>query len=249
MRSALITRRRPAISGGVYDPAVLSLTGWWPSPYSGSPLVGAASAGTSLGRDLSEATNPPAVGSGAGVGVFNGYAAPDLDGVNDKLDSPDQLGTFIDVGAFAGWVAFYADAVNADNGSGSRWANAQFMTNVTDADFGVGISDAGVHAYCDPTAGKELVIACGTGAPHAAFFRYTGTDLELAVDSGSWSTVTTSNVATLTRLMRFGTRYNAAVEFFNGRILDMGISDVALSRATLQTDVKSYINARYALSL
>ena len=50
------------IAASAFDPATLALTGWWRSGgYVSGTWTGIASAGTSGGRNLVEATNPPAV--------------------------------------------------------------------------------------------------------------------------------------------------------------------------------------------
>jgi hypothetical protein len=70
--TAFVNQKYGTTFGGIqassFNPATLSLTGWWSAGnYVSGTYTGSASAGTSGGRNLTEATVPPAVASGVGM--------------------------------------------------------------------------------------------------------------------------------------------------------------------------------------
>jgi hypothetical protein len=104
MRRARLGLRRshlvPASGGAVFDPATLSLTGWWRAAYAGSPWAPTASAGTSgtanrdLGVDSGAAT--PSVGT-----ALNGLDTADFDGSTQSMaDGDSTLDTYVSAAAY-----------------------------------------------------------------------------------------------------------------------------------------------------
>jgi hypothetical protein len=239
-------------SGGgappVFDPATLPLSVWLRASFAASPWEGVASAGTSGSHDFAEASTPPSVGT-----ALNGFDPADFNGANDVLVSADTMADFVDDDC-SGVVLFNAAAASADAGAGSRLNNPQFFGD-GNALIGFGFSSAGVHLAAWPTVGGgavERVVACGTGAWHMARFRLTDqTTLEVGVDSGAMQTTSFAGLTlhgSRTLACRIGPRGTGAGPFFNGDIAELMITKSLLSDGDFD-DIRSYFNARYALSL
>jgi hypothetical protein len=238
-----------AAAGGppAFDPGTLSLTGWW-RDYAGSPWVGTASSGDSGNNDLTEATNPP------GVSSLNSHGTADYDGTNDNLTADGTQDTYLASADGSGWVLFNADTAHADASTADFSPNFLGESNGT---WGVGFSSSGIHIFVfDGSNGlSEKLIACATGGWHLLRWKYhysSGMTLSLALDGGVWQDVTSAFGSglsgTLTGTVRSGLRYNNGTPFFDGEVADMGISDAVLTDQNF-TDVLSYVNSRYGLSL
>lgn len=235
-----------ATSAAGFDPATLSLTGWWRGSYTGSPWVGTASAGSSGSRDVSEATNPPSVGS-----AQNGFTPADFDGTNDQLVAALGCNSFFTDSAGGGWILAKANSAAADPGAGSRYdAPGLLVESGAGTTFGVNYSTAGVSidAY-DGASWVERAVAMSTGAYHLIFFRWNTSVLELGVDSGAMSSTAFTGIDTLAggNALVLGRNYNS-VAVFDGDILDAGTFNTFPSD-TDRANVRTYVNARYALSL
>jgi len=236
----------------VYDPAVLALQGWWRASYSGSPWTGTASAGGSNGRNISEATNPPATGA-----AVNGRTSADFDGSNDQLTTATACTTFVSDAAGSLFCLFYADAAAADPGTAGYYSNPSFFVNDGDGYLGFGFNAAGVvlGSY-DSTSGTfdSVGTACATGGWHLGQARWDNSAgggaglMEVRVDSGGWTTMAKLvEVSLSANGVRVGTSFTGAF-FFDGKILELGAAQTKFSDATFD-NIKSYVNARYALSL
>jgi hypothetical protein len=224
---------------GLLDPAALSLTGWWRGAYSGSPWVGTASAGSSGSRNLTEATNPPAVGT-----ALNGYATADFGGTNSVL-SGAALSTYLNASAFSLWVLFNADA--AASSAGGHYASpylfgdsATYMFLSFDSDgLNVRVSDGATF----PT----VTVACATSGWHLGQVVYGSSTIGLRVDGGAWSTsATCAAISDLTSTTRTGLSYSGNA--FDGRIAEIGVANSAIALASFD-DVLTYTRSRYSLAL
>lgn len=234
----------------VYDPAVLSLTGWWRPDYGGSPWAGTASAGASGSRNLAEATNPPSTGA-----ALNGYTPADFDGTNDKLALSGGL--YLDsllgnaTGSFWFAVLVYFDSVIADAGAIN---NPIVFGDADNVNVGLSISDGGAEAFMyDTTTGYSATssVSCSTGAYHLLQVWHDGTNLNLLVDQ----TAATPAAIPLTWFDTYSSGMAATVgtntyagQWVDGRIAEL-LTMASDPGSTVRTDVRSYINARYALSL
>lgn len=237
----------------VFDPATLSLTGWWRDYPGTSPWSGTASAGTSTSNSISEATNPPNAGT-----ALNAHATANFDGTNDVLgDSVGSLDTYVNAGDGSGWVLFNADTATSDSGAGTRYNNPQFFID-SNGVMGCGFSTAGVHVFVtDGSNGiTEKVIACATGGWHLVSWKYhyasPGLTLSIRLDGGAWQTATSGAGSGLSGTINpdsihVGPRYTGGTVFFDGRIAEMATSDTFISDANFD-NVKSYINNRYSQS-
>jgi len=230
-------------SEAVYDPAVLSLTGWWRASYSGSPWAGTASAGGSDLIELAEATDPPATGA-----AVNGYTPADFDGTNDLLTANAASNAlFGGSGSFV--CLLYADAAVTDGGAGTFYQYGTLFSDPTNAEACFGLSNSGfIASVLDSTVNYiEASTACATGGWHLAQCKFDGSNLKVRVDSGSWSSVGFSTFTPITPSNhQAGKSYGGS--YFNGRILEIMTADSALADGDFD-NIKSYVNSRYALSL
>jgi hypothetical protein len=227
-----------------FDPATLSLTGWWRGNYTASPWVGTASAGSSGTRNVTEATNPPSTGAAQNLLV------PALfDGTNDKLTSAINFDQFCSQGASSIWVLFYAVAAGADAGAGSKHTNKGILccdTGLTTFNLTYSTSGVAVSLFGSGATWIEREAAAATGQYHLAQVRWDGVNLGLRLNSGAWSNVAAVAAALGAAPLVMGKNWNAA--FANVRILDVGTAQTAFPDATFN-NIKSYINTRYALAL
>lgn len=232
---------------GVFDPATLSLTGWWRASYSGSPWVGSTSTGTSGSRDLTEATNPPTTGS-----AVNGYTSVDFDGVNDLLTNATQLGTLLPTASYFWWVVFNVDTITGTSNLASAYGNEGLFSD-SFGYIGAAVAEPGAPGAYVAQAWQYDV--GGKGGEHPITLsswnllccRYDGTTMHSKLNSGSIVTQASGTYDLSTGTLKAGVRYDGS-RFFDGKILDIGMMPSAGSDA-LFDDIKSYINSRYALAL
>lgn len=226
-----------------FDPATLSLTGWWRGSFASSPWAGTASAGGSGARDLTEATNPPAVGT-----AQNGYDPADYDGTNDLIGSASELSVFVNDTTGSCWVLFRADTAAVSAGATVRVEDPGIISqDGGGVVWAITYSTSGVCALIYDVVYQEIVIAAATGSYHLAQMKWDGTDLFFRLNSGSWQSIACTGLLTgNTGALVTGKNYGAS--HFDGRILDMGITDIVLTDTEFD-NVKLYINSRYGLSL
>lgn len=230
-------------ASSVFDPATLTLTGWWRASYAGAPWSGEASVGSSGGRTI-VAGDAPTAGT-----TQNGLAPADFDGATQHLVSAADFDTFIAYAAGTIVVLFRADTAAADAGAGSRVANPGLVTQESGgAGFGLCYSSSGVTAALYEGSYTERAVAAGTGAYHMAFCRWDSTNLELGVDAGAMSSTACGPIdPASTGALNIGTEY-AVTAFFDGRILEIMTAQSALNDAA-RANIRSYFNSRYALAL
>jgi hypothetical protein len=106
-------------------------------------------------------------------------------------------------------------------------------------------------AHWDGSSWASAQTASSTANYHLAQAKYDGTFVYVRSDSGSWNSTTKANVAGLSEAsspgVRIGANFNLSA-FFDGRILEVMISQVAFADAVFD-QIKSYMNTRYALAL
>jgi len=230
--------------GGVFDPATLSLTGWWRASYTGAPWAPTASAGSSgANGDLVIGTAP------ANGTAQNSLTPADFNGTtHDLVNANDCLTTFGSFAAGTCWIVFLADSSVASVGAGVRVEDTGIVVQDTGATgWGITHSDDGVCALLYDGAYQEVVVAASNGDYHMAFVRWDSTLIELGVDSGAMSTLAAGAVdGGSAGGLAVGRNYSAA--FFDGRILEVGFTDTALTDAD-RVNIRSYVNSRYALAL
>jgi hypothetical protein len=219
----------------VFDPATLALTGWWRADYSASPWNGIASASSSGGRNLTEATNPPTAGTSQ-----NGKVPAAFNGTNSELSNATAMSTMLSASTFTLFALFRATTAQA---AGSPFAEPLLFGD-TGGNVGMTFTTSGVGAFCYG-GGTPLRSACGTGAYHCAMMRLVGGTMGVKVDSNAEATATETNLVTLTGTVRVS-RGNSG-GFFDGRILEILVAATDLTAS--YTNIKSYFNSRYALAL
>lgn len=230
-------------SAPAFNPATLSLTGWWRASFSASPWVGTASAGSSGSRNISEATNPPAAGA-----ALNGLTPADFDGTNDKLASAIAADQFVTATAGMCAVLFNADAAAADAGAALAYLNPSFIGHNVTAEIYFTFSSSGVRlGSYNGVDQNSLAVACGTAAWHLAVATWNGTTLSLSVDGGAFSTLARTVSLSAAGAILTGCNYNSTA-FFNGRIAEL-MTGAFTATAGDVANLKSYVNARYALAL
>jgi hypothetical protein len=229
-----------------FDPALLTWEGWWRSSFASSPWAGTSSLGGSGSRNLTEATNPPAVGT-----ALNGLTPADFDGTNDRLANATVLGSMLTNAAGTIVALFNADAATTDTGATTAY-NMPFLVG----------GDAGGAVYLTfSTSGVRLggsnsvpthnsvAVAASTGAWHMAVGTWDATTLKLSVDGSAFSTLSFSlNAVDGSGSGTCVGRNYDATAFFNGRIAEAMVGKFTATTTDV-ANLKSYFNNRYALAL
>lgn len=242
-----------AASFEYWSPAQLTLTGWWRADSTTGYALAAgtgtflakASAGTSgAAGNLTEGTNPPAVGA-----ALEGHAPPDFDGTNDVLQSSTDWGSLV-----SGTDGTVLVLFNADTAAAPATAAYDDRPLVCDDNFGfnLGFSSGGVcPAFYDggwkPAAPSR--VACSTGAWHLAKCRWSGGTLGWGVDSGAMTTTAVGALQTFAGCkLTLGRVQISSTLRFDGRIAELITSSSAIADADI-TKVRNYCAQRYGESV
>jgi hypothetical protein len=226
-----------ATHAGVFDPAYLSLTGFWRN-YTNPTWSGTASAGSSGSNSLTDPGTEPAQGT-----ALNGWGTANFNGTDDHFTASGTLDTYIAATAFTmGWL-IKPDTVTP-GADLHLWkdSNSAVMLHIT-------------------TAGNvRLTVNGSTSVSHAisasvyslVLVRYTGSAIQIGVNElpgadGGGTTAAFSSSLTLTGTVDVGSD-GAGFDEYDGHIAEILIADTSLSDAVL-TNYRAYINSRYALSL
>lgn len=233
-----------AAGASVFDPATLTLTGWWRASYTGSPWTPTASAGSSGSNGNLTATllEIPATGSSV-----NGYTPPDFDGTDDRLANANSTDTFVDEAAWSVSLLFYGDTAAAHS-AGAAYSDEALVSDVGNGFFYVTFTTDGVVAgHYDGVAFQEIVKAASTGAWHKVHAWYDGTNLNLEVDGSAATPVAAGNGFSTFGggALRVGTNYDATA-FFDGKILEVMTATSNLG-STARTNISSYWASRYGV--
>lgn len=233
-----------AASGGApaFDPATLSLTGWWRASYGVAPWSGTASAGASGSRSLSTFSNDPSVGA-----AVNGLTPADYNGSTNFLINGSNLSAFIGVTPSA-WTAVALINMDALAADGLGYTEA---TIIADAGgfWSFNVSASGVRCYAfDGGVKTSAYTALSTGAWTMAQVKFASGNLYSGKNAGTWSVGAASgNVSSVSNTMISGRDYGAT-KFLDGKVLEIMVADSVISDADLAS-IKSYFNTRYGLSL
>lgn len=233
-------RVRFVLYGTAFDPATLPLSGWFRSNYTGSPWSGVASAGSSGSKTLTEATNPPAVGSSSG-----GYTPASFNGTNQFLAQPS--GTLADyVAAGSGTIAALINPVSIAGGSATGYDNPAIFSE-TGGNLSLGLGDATNNkavAYMFDGGNKQAKVSISPSQWSFLFMTWDGANLKLSINDGTVSdSLACGNVPGLTSTVRMGRNYQNA--FANALVHEMFTAPTALSNAD-RDNLRSYLNARYS---
>lgn len=230
---------RPAASA-TFDPATLSLSGWWRASYTGLPWAPTASAGSS-GSNGSFVTNldDPNIGTS-----LNGYDCANFDGIGHNAKNNTDITSFVTTTAGSLIVLFQGDAQDAPTGS---IYNDTAIFRDSNADFGMTYTTSGVTAFAYDGAYKTKSVTCNTGAPHLIMMTVNGTNLAVTIDSAAEVTQACGTLSALTGSLSLGVAYGGATSL-NGRIWEVMTSTSVLN-STNYGNIKSYVNSRYGLAL
>lgn len=246
-------RRPTSPAASSFNPATLPLTGWWRAPYATVSWLGTPSSGFSSGSNLIQTASlnqPTAVAS-----TLNGATIADFDGSNDWLTLAQGANVVQPLSllfsASAGSVAclYNAETAGADVAAGAPFSMATFVSDLSPALFGFGVSSTGVRGgYYDGLTWDSANVATSLNVWHLAQMRWDGTKVEVRVDGGSWATTARAGgIQNLAGIVRVGVAYD------NGRLLDGQIAEL-LTAASVFTDAqfdafRSYCNTRYRLNV
>lgn len=237
----------------VYDPAVLNLTEWFRASYVGLPHAGPASAGTSGAHTLTTGLTAPDVGT-----AVNGYTPIGCTPTGDKCakDASTVVSSLITAAAYTIILL-----VKPKGSTGSRNATDAYLEKALVAEIGsggayvgMGYSTSGFSAYHLSGGAWDgpVVAAPLNGSWYLAVARYDGTDLKIGVNGVYETPLAKGNVSANpgqppSRLV-LGTNYQEAGGGQECDVLEFMVAPSYLSDPTI-ANIKSYANARYALSL
>lgn len=229
---------KPA-GAAVYNPATLPLSLWSRGSYAGAPWAANASAGASLANgDITAGTAP-----GTGT-AQNGYTPADFNGTTNVLANATADTTLFTTTALSIVVLFYADTVAAP--TGNVYDDAPFYRDL-DGYQGATITSSGFGGFIYDGGYKSQVIACGTGAYHLGMVTCDGANLTVQVDSSGTLSTACGAMVHGGKTGVFGQGYGGT-HYFDGRIMEIMLAASVLS-GTDYTNIKSYVNSRYALAL
>ena len=229
-----------AVAAEIDYPPALSLTAFH-RDFTNPNWPGIASAGTSGSgsNDLTDPGTEPAQGT-----AQNGHGTANFNGTDDYLLADGTLDTYVAGTAFSGWVLLKADT----GAAGAIWGDPGQLSTV----LRLALNGSGSVTLSLNAGAVSVSRAVGTGAYALVTFRYNGTNLQIGVNEapgaagGGSSASYSTAISSLTEPVWLGGFTFGS--FFDGHIAELGISDTALTDAQF-TSVKSYVNARYALSL
>lgn len=221
----------------VFDPATLSLTGWWRADYSNSPWNGTASRGGSGNQALTEATNPPVTGDPVSTRVPASF-----NGTNSKLANLSLMSTFITTTAYSVVVLVNVTALSGGSSPDIVGDTAGF--------FGLNTETAGGNKakllHFD-TVSKNASVPFQVGSWQLIQARYTGTVIEIRVNGDAWNTTAANALGALTGSLKVGTGY-ASPPWLNGKILELMLASTAFTDETFNR-IRDYCGNRYGLNL
>jgi hypothetical protein len=139
--------------------------------------------------------------------------AADFDGLNDYLtDNVSSLASYLSASGWGIHMRALIRSVPADPGAGSRYLIGALLAD-GGANFVLAPHSGGVTLECADGIGaaSTLTVACGTGVWRDIQARYNGTQLQLRVDGGAWSSQTYGSIGNLAFVLRMGANYNASV--------------------------------------
>jgi len=233
--------RRASKAAATYDPAVLSLTGWWRASYDGSGTwSGTASAGSSGTHGLLEIINKPAAGT-----AVNGRTPATFDGVNDFLGG-SAFSTYATGTAYGGWALIKIASISTNNAAPSLYDNVTVWSN--GAYGGLVLRSNNTVTLFHFDGGQQGVAASfTTSAWQLVQWKYDGTNGKIRVNAGSWSSTAMGTLADLTSTFYLSKRYDGTADF-GGDVLDVGLIDSAPSDATFD-NILLYARSYHALAL
>lgn len=219
------------------SPSVLALTGWWRASFTGAPWHPTASAGTSgTNGDMTAHTGSATTGT-----AQNGLTPAHFSSC-DLINTTDAQTLFAKA---HGTLIAVVKPNTASTPTGNVYDDPVVYRD-SNADVGLTFTTSGFGVFAYDGAYRSKYVACATGAYHIVMMRWNSTNLGLTLDSASEQTTACSALTILSGTVGFGQGY--AGGFLGMDLLEIMMIDAAISDATFG-HIKSYVNARYALSL
>ncbi len=183
-----------ATGAPAFDVADLNWDGLWLPSYASSPWSGAASAGASSGRNLSEATNAPAA-----AGALNGNNFARFDGTNDLLKTATNATDFATTTNFSG--ASLCELVScATNDSNPAFNDVLFFTTGA-VRYGVHFRNSSgtytARLAIDSSGTKEVTVTVPAVTWMLLQWRGNGTNIEIRLNDDTWQSATGGTISGL----------------------------------------------------
>ena len=225
------------------SPLDLPWTGFWRANYTGSPWPGVESHGPTLGRDLSDGVSPPVGGT-----AQNGYTPADFGGVASILRTAEPAeGNYL--GATTATVHAVVSVRSAPTPGTYVFDDPCIIATENSATIALGVSSSGVALGIYTSGGgpvQTAYVALSAGY-HVIQARLDGTNAEVRVDGGAWSSVAATDFAAdPTNVLVVGADYTGAAQFLDALVLELGITSQALTDAQLDAAEAAAVT-RYAL--
>lgn len=235
----------PGGSGG-FDPAGLSLSGWFRIAFPGVPWPGTASMGSSGDgvHDLNTAGADPTAST-----ALNGFASALFNGTTQYLVGEQNWDQFF--GATSGSIVWLANqlSASADAGAGLRINNAGFVAQeggTTTFNLGYSTSGYTLAVFNSGASYDEIVLACATGAYNSGMVTWDGVNVTMRLNSAGITTLACDGPTTTAIAWNVGKNFLSS--FTNMRLAELMTASTALTTPNY-TNVKSYFNTRYGLAL
>ncbi len=227
----------PGGGGGGFDPTSLVASLYVRGPFSASPWVGVASAGSSGGRNLTEGTNPPSVGT-----TQNGIAPANFDGTNDQLSSALTMGDIFAADGSEGEIwALYRSTTAAAASAG--YDDAPILVDSGgNIDFNFTASGFGLYMN-----GTNQNVAATNAAYHVARVRWDSTIQGITIDSASEATVANVTACPTSGTLVVGVGPYGGL--LAGRLMELMTFRVVQADADFTAYKDDYIATTYALTL
>jgi hypothetical protein len=228
-------------SSAVFDPATLALTLWLKDYAGTSTWSGTASAGSSGSNSIASF-----LASTPGTTTLNGLSIMDTSGIYGIYSGTTD--TYFSSAAGTCCALFNADTAAAPNTNAYQDA-CFFLDRSGNANVALGFSSSGVRVGLNTGADQTGHVTAGTGTWHFVQARWDATDLEVRLNGGTWTTVSSSGGIGTALTGSFYSITNFALDaFFDGKLAQLFAADTKLSDTNLN-GIRSYLNSYYALSL
>ena len=260
--STTVTVTLPAHASGTVDVAVTTpggtvtsvsafkyvdlaglVNGWWRGP---DYAVGTWT--KKKGQNLTEATNPPAVGNGADQ--LGGFNTVKFDGTNDHLNDvvSTDITAYVSAGSGFGWALIYPTAGGASDdttpylnpgiwsdgpNAGAGFASLNVSTN--------GTNHLQMYIWDNNPGAKVVPLNITFSTWTLVLFKWDGTNLKARLGSGAWSSVACGNLFVTTFKLSAGENYNGSA-FYTGKHAELALGNSIPSDGTITGDIIPAIN-------
>ena len=227
---------------GHASPLDLPWQGFWRADFTSAPWVSVSTNGPSNARVLEEATFPPAAGT-----TQNGYAPADFDGTSAILRT-DLPAEGVYIGATTCTIHAVVNVRSAPAPAALVFDDPCVLVTAASATLALGVSSSGVafgiYTSAGPVQPPRVALSAGY---HVIQARLDGTNASVRVDGGAWTSVAATDFAAdPTNVLIAGADYTGAAQFLDALILEVGITDQALTDAELDAAEAAAVT-RYAL--